>query len=77
MTQNYESLNEFTFVKQNDQLQFPNTLMEIDAEFEYIFTISKRFNVGVEYDFRYMYNTAPRRLESATGIYAAALTYKF
>jgi hypothetical protein len=77
MTQNYEVLDKFAFVKQNDQLQFPNTLMEIDAEFEYIFAISKRFDIGIEYDFRYMYNASPRRLESATGIYAVALTYKF
>jgi hypothetical protein len=77
MTQNYESLDKFAFVKQNDQLQFPNTLMEIDAEIEYNFNLSKRFNIGCEYDFRYMYNSSPRKLESATGIYSVGLTYKF
>jgi hypothetical protein len=77
MTQNYESLDKFAFIKQNDQLQFPNTLMEIDAEIEYCFNLSKRFNIGCEYDFRYMYNSSPRQLESITGIYTVGLTYKF
>jgi hypothetical protein len=77
MTQNYESLNKLAFVKQNDQLQFPNTLMEIDTEFEYNFNLSKHFNIGCEYDFRYMYNSSPRKLESVTGIYSLGLTYKF
>jgi hypothetical protein len=77
MAQNYESLDKFAFVKQNDKLQFPNTLMEVDAVIEYTFNLSKRFNIGCEYDFRYMYNSSPRKLESVTGIYTAGLTYKF
>lgn len=77
MTQNYEKVSKFAFVLQNDQLQFPNTLIEVDAEIEYNFNLSKRFAIGCEYDFRYMYNSSPRPLKSATGIYSANITYKF
>jgi hypothetical protein len=77
MTQNYESLNKFAFVVQNDQLQFPNTLLAIYSELGYDFAISKWLNLSCEYDFRYMYNTSPRKLESVSGIYLFGLTYKF
>jgi hypothetical protein len=77
MAQTYESLNKFTFIKQNNQLQFPNSLLEVDAEIEYSYDLSKHFIIGCEYDFRYMYNSSPRKLQSATGIYSAGVTYKF
>ncbi|HNW49557.1 MAG TPA: hypothetical protein PKH79_00660 [Prolixibacteraceae bacterium] len=77
MTQNYESLDKLYFVRKNDQLQFLNTLQEICAELEYRLILSDRFDIGCEYDFRYMHNSSPRELRSATGIYTAYVTYKF
>jgi hypothetical protein len=77
MTQNYESLSKFAFVMQNSQLQFPNTLLAVFTELGYEFSISKRLNLGCDYNFRYMFNSSPRKLESISGIYSFGLTYKF
>jgi hypothetical protein len=77
MTQNYEVLSKFYFVKMNDQLQFPNTLVAVYSEIGYDFNISKKLNLECEYNFRYMYNSSPRKLESVSGIYSLGLTYKF
>jgi hypothetical protein len=77
MTQNYEQLDKFYFVRMNDQLQFPNTLVAVYSNVGYDFSISKRFNLECNYDFRYMYNSSPRKLESVSGIYTLGLTYKF
>jgi hypothetical protein len=77
MTQNYESLSKFAFVLQNSQLQFPNTLLAVFSEIGYDFAVSKRLNLGCDYNFRYMNNSSPRKLESISGIYSFGLTYKF
>jgi hypothetical protein len=77
MAQTYESLDKMAFVKQNSQLQFPNTFLEIATEWSYNYDLSKHFRVGCEYDFRYLYNSSPRKLYSVTGIYTAGVTYKF
>jgi hypothetical protein len=77
MTQNYEKLDKFYFIRMNDQLQLPNTLLSVYSNVGYDFSISKRFKMECSYDFRYMYNSSPRKLESVSGIYTLGLTYKF
>ena len=77
MTQDYEELDNFLFIRQNDQLQFINTLFAVNAEIGYTCSVSKWFDIGCEYSFRYMYNSSPRELKSVTGIYTIGLTYKF
>jgi hypothetical protein len=77
MTQNYEKLDKFYFVRMNDQLQFPNSLIAVYSNVGYDFSISKRFKLECGYDFRYMYNSSPRKLELVSGIYTLGLTYKF
>lgn len=77
MTQNFEKINTFDFIRTNDQLQFPNTLLAVYSNIGYVFTLSNRFNIECEYDFRYTYNSSPRKLESVSGIYSFGLTYKF
>ena len=77
MTQDYEELDNFSFIRQNDQLQFINTLFAVNAEIGYTCSVSKWFDIGCEYSFRYMYNSSPRELKSVTGIYTIGLTYKF
>lgn len=77
MTQNFEKINTFNFIRSNDQLQFPNTLLAVYSNIGYVFSLSSRFNIECEYDFRYIYNSSPRKLESVSGIYSFGLTYKF
>jgi hypothetical protein len=77
LTQNYESYSKFAFVLRNSQLQFPNSLLSVFTELGYDFNISKKLKMGFEYNFRYMYNSSPRKLESVSGIYSFGLTYKF
>ena len=77
MTQNYEKLDKFYFIKMNDQLQFPNTLLAVYSNIGYDFSISRKFKLGYNYDFRYIYNSSPRKLKSVSGIYTLGLTYKF
>jgi hypothetical protein len=56
MTQNFEKINTFDFIRTNDQLQFPNTLLAVYSNIGYVFSLSNRFNIECEYDFRYTYN---------------------
>jgi hypothetical protein len=51
--------------------------MAVNTEIGYDFAISKKLKLGCEYNFRYMYNSSPRKLESVSGIYSFGLTYKF
>ena len=77
MTQNFERLSKLTFIKQNIQLQFPNSIMAIYSAFQYEYAISKHFSVEGEYHFRYMLNTSPQPLRAATGIYSINLYFNF
>lgn len=77
MTQDFEKINTFIFIRSNDQLQFPNTLLALYCNIGYDFSLTNRFNLVCEYDFRYIYNSSPRKLESVSGIYSVGLTYKF
>lgn len=77
MTQNYEKMSNFAFIKQNSQIQFPNSLLAVYSTFGYGYAFSKHFSVEGEYNFRYMLNTSPRPLKSVSGIYSFGLIYTF
>ncbi|MBN2805199.1 MAG: hypothetical protein JXR22_00945, partial [Prolixibacteraceae bacterium] len=54
MTQNYEKLSKWAFIRQNDQLQFPNTLLALNTSLEYEYAILKQLSISGEYQLRFM-----------------------
>lgn len=77
LTQNYEKLSKLAFIRQNDQLQFPNSLLALNTTLEYEYAISKQLSVSGEYNLRLMLNTSPRPLRSINSIYSMNLLFKY
>jgi hypothetical protein len=77
MTQNYEKLSKLAFIRQNDQLQFPNSLLALNTSLEYEYAISKLLSISGEYNLRLMLNTSPRTLRSVNSIYSLNLLFKY
>ena len=72
-----EVLSGFDYVKENGRFCFPDKLFILYAQVSYSYSLSQRFNVGMQYGFRYISDIEPRTLKSVSGLYSIGLTYKF
>lgn len=67
----------FDYVKENGRFYFPDKLFIVYAQVAYSYALSQRFNLGIQYGFRYISAPEPRTLKSVSGLYSIGLTYKF
>ncbi len=77
MTQNYEEIDRWAFVKRNSRFQLPNTLQGFSLSAGYRWQCNKHMVVTADYLFRYGINRLPRPLRSVTGIYSLGAGYSF
>lgn len=65
------------YVKENGRFSFPDKLFVINAQIAYSYSLSRHFDFGIQYGFRYISDSEPRNLQSVSGLYSLGLTYKF
>jgi|WetSurMetagenome_2_1015567.scaffolds.fasta_scaffold107131_2 hypothetical protein len=75
--QTNEDYSAFQYIKDNAQVQSLGGLRIIYARLDYRYTITRHFSAGFQYEFRYISDTEPRKLRSASGLYTIGLTYTF